>query len=301
MTSLPIPITVVVASVNGLPYPLECLEAIERERATQQVSVVVADCTGPATVRAISERFPWVQVVAFDKPMSVPALRSAAVREVKTLLVAITEDHCVPRPGWIAAMIDTLQSTGWVAAGGGVENGATHRAIDWTVYFCEYAGLMSPIVDGPSKVIPGMNAVYDLQRLGDWRQLMERDWWENRIHDAFVGGGFSMGLDNRIVVDHRKHFSYAMFASERFHYSRAYAGDRVAGLPWSSRIVWALKTPLLPPLIVLRIVRAVMSRRRHVGWLLRTAPLVALFSVIWAVGELVGYLRGPGDSLVKIK
>lgn len=301
MTAEPVPLTVVVASVNGLPYPLECLEALERERSAYPVSVIVADSTGAATVRAINERFPWVEVIAFDKPMTIPALRSAAVRAVRTPLVAITEDHCVPRAGWAAAMAHAVRSNGWAAAGGGVENGATRRAIDWTVYFCEYAALMSPVPDGPASTIPGMNAVYDLEVLGPWRQLLERGWWENRVHDAIVAGGFTIGLDNRIVVDHRKHFSFAMFASERFHYSRAYAGDRVAGAGAVARVTWAAKTTALPMVIMMRVTREVLRRRRHVGRFVRTAPLVALFSVIWSVGELVGYLTGPGDSLVRVR
>ena len=296
-----VPLTVVVASVNGLPYPLECLAALDHERSSYPLSVVVADCTGPATIAAIRTRFPWVTVLAFDQQTSVPALRAAAVRVVTTPLVAVTEDHCVPRAGWPAAMAEAVRTNGWAAAGGGVENGATRRAIDWTVYFCEYAALMSPVPDGPAHAIPGMNAVYDLELLGPWRQLMERGWWENRIHDALVAGGFTIGLDNAIVVDHRKRFSFAMFVSERFHYSRAYAGDRVVGASSITRLVWAAKTAALPPLIVSRITREVLRRRRHIGWYVRTLPMVVFFSTVWALGELVGYLWGPGDSLVKIR
>lgn len=296
-----VPLTVVVASVNGLPYPLQCLEALERERDQYPVEVVVADCSGAATVRAITERFPWVTVIAHDKQVSIPELRSAAVRVVQTPLVAITEDHCVPRPGWAKTMAQVVRSNGWAAAGGGVENGATSRAIDWTVYFCEYAALMAPIRAGQARAIPGMNAVYDLERLGPWRQLLERGWWENRIHDALVAGSFTIGLDNGIVVDHCKHFSFSMFVSERFHYSRAYAGDRVANAGLLTRLSWAIKTPALPGVIVLRITREVLRRRRHVGWFLRTLPYVVFFSVVWSVGELVGYLRGPGDSLRRIR
>ena len=62
-----------------------------------------------------------------------------------------------------------------------------------------------------------------------------------------------------------------------------------------------VKTAALPMVIMMRVTREVLRRRRHVGRFVRTAPLVALFSVIWSVGELVGYLAGPGDSLVRVR
>jgi hypothetical protein len=45
----------------------------------------------------------------------------------------------------------------------------------------------------------------------------------------------------------------------------------------------------------------VVIRRRHVGWFLKGLPLVLLFSATWTIGEFLGYLTGPGDSLVKIR
>jgi hypothetical protein len=59
--------------------------------------------------------------------------------------------------------------------------------------------------------------------------------------------------------------------------------------------------PVLPALIVYRVTKNVIGRRRHVGLFVKALPLVVLFSVMWAIGEFVGYLAGPGDSLVKIR
>jgi glycosyltransferase involved in cell wall biosynthesis len=300
MTSTP-DLSVVIASVNGLPYPLQCLDALAAQRDAVDLEVVVADCTGASTAAAIRERHPWVRLVTFDSPQSVPALRSAGFEVARGRLVAVTEDHCVPDPNWVSALIEAQKRTGWAAVGGGVEIAATDRPIDWAVYFCEYANLMSPVPEGPAPAVPGMNVVYDMEQLEPMRSIFTQGLWENVIHDRVREAGFEIGLDPSIVVNHCKHFTIAMFASERFHYSRAYAGNRVAGAGAATRATWALKSLALPPLVVLRVVRAVSTKRRHVGWLLRTAHLVVMFSVIWSLGELVGYVAGPGDSLVKIR
>ncbi len=294
-------VSVVIASVNGLPYPLRCLEALDRQDGDQNVEVIVADCTGPETVAAITERFPAVRVLSYDERKSVPWLRAAGIRTAHGRLVAVTEDHCVPRPDWINVMVEAAQRTGWSAIGGGVENGSVEHLIDWAVYFCEYHALMSPVPAGPATAIPGMNVVYDMDRLTDLRNVFGEGLWENFLHDHIRAGGHEIGLEPSMVVDHCKRFTIQMFVAERFAYSRAFAGRRVEGQTLGQRMTWAAKSFLVAPLVMARITRVVFQRRRHLGWYIRSLPLVALFSVVGAAGEFVGYLAGPGDSLVRIR
>jgi GT2 family glycosyltransferase len=294
-------VSVVVPSVNGLPYPLACLEALARQEGAIPFEVIVADATGPATVAAVRERFPEVRVLAFDGPRSVPALRSAGIAAARGRLVAVTEDHCVPRPDWIQRLVEAHRRTGWAAVGGGVENGATRRAVDWAVFFCEYSGLMSPVAAGETDRLPGMNVVYDLDALAGCRDVFLAELWEPFVHERIRRVGHRMGLDPSIVVEHRKHFTVRGFLAERFHYSRSYAAMRVEGRPAPVRAAWAFGGLALPLLLVGRIVAAVLRRRRHVAALARALPLVVLFSLAWAAGETVGYAAGPGRSLVKVR
>ena len=56
----------------------------------------------------------------------------------------------------------------------------------------------------------------------------------------------------------------------------------------------------LPPLLFARTVSRVMSKRRNRAELVRSLPLLVLFVSAWAMGEMVGYVAGPGDSLSKV-
>lgn len=294
-------ISVVIASVNGLPYPLDCLEALARQEGGLPAEVVLADCTGPATVAAVRERYPEVRVLAFDEQKSVPWLRAAGIREARGRLVAVTEDHCVPYPDWYLRIVEAHARTGWAAVGGGVVNASTERLIDWTVFFCEYSQHMDPVPEGPNAFIPGMNVAYDMDVLGDMRDLFAEGLWENFLHDKLREAGHVCGMDPRILVGHKKRFTVRMFASERFHYSRSFAGMRVQGASRATKLKWAVLSLGLPPLLVLRLVRNVQHKQRHQAEFVRALPLIVMFSVIWALGELVGYLTGPGDSLVKVR
>ncbi|HET9052037.1 MAG TPA: glycosyl transferase, partial [Candidatus Dormibacteraeota bacterium] len=191
--------------------------------------------------------------------------------------------------------------TGWAAVGGGVRNASVDRVVDWAVFFCEYSQHMDPVPEGVSHFIPGMNVVYDMDALGDMAEVFREGLWENFIHDKLREAGHPVGMTPEVIVGHRKYFTIRMFLSERFHYSRSFAGMRVAGKPMAERLKWAALSGGLPPLLVLRVTRNVTRRRRHIGRYAEALPLVVLFSTAWAAGEFWGYLFGPGDSLLRVR
>jgi hypothetical protein len=63
----------------------------------------------------------------------------------------------------------------------------------------------------------------------------------------------------------------------------------------------ALVSLALPPLLMVRISRQVLGKRRHVGKLIASLPLLAVFTTSWAAGEIAGYLFGAGRSLERVK
>jgi hypothetical protein len=182
-----------------------------------------------------------------------------------------------------------------------VDNESTQRLVDWAVFFCEYSQLMTPVQAGPADSIPGMNVAYDMDAIGDLRSIFDEGLWENFLHDRLRAAGHVLGLDPDIVVGHRKYFTVPMFWSERFHYSRSFAGMRVSGKSPVVRLRWAALSFALPPLLLVRLSRNVLAKRRHLGRFLCALPLIVLFSTVWAAGECWGYLTGPGDSLVKVR
>ena len=99
---------------------------------------------------------------------------------------------------------------------------------------------------------------------------------------------------------HKKRFSWRLFASQRFIYSRYYAGLRFGSAALPKRIAASLASLALPPVLLMRAVKA--ARRKGLGremFVLRLT-LLPLYCV-WAVGESVGALRGPGNALAMIE
>ena len=82
-------LSVVVESVNGVPYLERCLEAIQAR--APEAEVVVADWTDEPTRALVRDRWPRVRLLSFDRPMAVPELRAAGI--ARAPYVAVIEDH----------------------------------------------------------------------------------------------------------------------------------------------------------------------------------------------------------------
>ena len=90
------------------------------------------------------------------------------------------------------------------------------------------------------------------------------------------------------------------FLSQRYHYSRSYAGVRSAGLG-ARRFVYLLGSPFLVPLLYARIARNVQRRHAHRAELVKATPLILLYLGAWSFGEAVGYGFGGGRSALRVR
>ena len=297
MTAAAPELAVVVASVNGRPYLLDCLDALARR--APGVEVVVADWTDEETRRAVRERWPDVTLLSFDEPMTVPELRAAGIFASRAPHVAVIEDHCNVRDGW-AERILAAHRGGQHVVGGSIRNEPYRRVRDWAAFFCEYSAFMEPAPGGPVDDLPGMNVSYDREALAAIDDLLREGRWESDLHPRLRERGFVLWSDPGAVLDHAKDFGIREFLSQRYHYSRSFAGMRNARLG-ARRWLYALGSPLLVPIMLRRIARNVLARGTHRRELALAAPLVVLYTAVWAAGEAIGYAFGGGRSLLRVR
>ena len=260
---------------------------------------MVADWTDDETRRRIHEGWPEATLVSFDEPAAVPELRAAAIAAATAPCVAVIEDHCVVPEGWADAILAGHRA-GHHVVGGGVRNVKTERARDWAAFLCEYSAMMDPISAGEVDVLTGMNVSYDREALAAIADLLRAGRWENELHARLRERGFALWSEPGAVIEHAKDFGFREFASQRYHYSRSYAGRR-SELVGSRRWLYALAAPLLIPLVVARVSRNVRARPGYGRTFRRALPLVLAYSTVWAFGELVGYIFGGGRSILAVR
>ena len=295
-------ISVVIASVNGPEYLDECLDALRKQTVRGQDEIIVADCCGDSVAELIRSKYPGVKLISFRERKTIPELRAIGMKNSQGDLVTITEDHCLAEPHWYERMIQAHDRIHG-AIGGAVENDASiQRAVDWAVYFCEYSKFMNPIPTGEVGDIPGNNTSYRREFLDYISEMLDQgNFWESFLNGRLMEKGVKLYSDASIIVYHKKVFGFGYFVGQRYHYGRSYAGMRVTGTPFWKKLVYAGFCPLLPALLIGRIGWRVFSKKRHRDKFIKGFPFLVLFTFCWAWGEFVGYLFGPGESLLKVE
>ena len=289
----------VIASVNGRGCILECLEKLEALPERDQIEILVLDRRTDGTAEAIAQRFPRVTVQAGLTGRAIPDLRWQGMRAARADWIAVLEDHCMVTPDWAIQILRYADSP-YGVVGGPVENGARDRILDWAFFLAEYGPCMPPLPEGETEGVPGNNAAYRRSVL----PLDDPRWayvWESFLQKHLRQKGVRIFLNPAMLVYHKKSFRLGEMLEQRFLYSRSYAAMRSWELAAPRRLLAALLSVALPPLLLIRITRGLVARRRNLREFLLGLPVIVLFVISWALGELVGHLCGPGDSLERVE
>jgi hypothetical protein len=295
----PIELTVVIPSVNGWSDLSGCLQALAPERESVRLEVLVADRCGAPVREQLRASFPWARLIEAPADTTIPRLRALAFAQATGDSVAVIEDHVLVPRGWARRLLN-LQGSGEDVVGGAVENAATDRLVDWAAFLCEYSHLLPPLPEGPVASLPGNNTVYRRSLLEKYQSVTGEDRWEDHLHRRMREDGVVLYSRPDILVGHKKHYTVWEYLSQRYLYSRSYAGMRLRGAPASRRVAYGFAAFALPPLLFVRTVRTIWRKKCHRPELMKSLPLLALFVSGWGWGEVVGAWFGPGDALAKV-
>ena len=111
---------------------------------------------------------------------------------------------------------------------------------------------------------------------------------------ALAASGATLVNDDRIRVIHDQSLGFVGTVVIHFHAGRTMAGFRRQHLD-ARQLVRLAATPLIPFLRFGRIA-ALLTPRATGRDLLRVGPAIWLLLVNQTVGQVVGFLAGPGDS-----
>ena len=294
----PAELSIVIASVNGWEVLGPTLAAIDALPERDRIEVVVVETVGETTREQLHAHTRPILMIPSDR-LPIPRLRYRGIAQASGRLIAVIEDHAAVDRDWAAALLNAHDGP-WGAVAGAVENGVD-GFVNWAVFFCEYAPFMRPVAEGEYADLPGNNIAYKRPDLLKHAQVLDEGKWESWINEKLRVDGVPIASTNAMVVRHIKRFGIAYFLAQRFHFARSYAGMRRCDQSWPIRLVYAAGSLALPALLTVRVTKTVLAKRRHLAKFAMVWPLVALFMTVGAVGEMLGYLAGSGQSLDRVE
>jgi glycosyltransferase involved in cell wall biosynthesis len=292
-------LSVVIASCVGDPFISRCLRSLEGQRG-ERVEFIIVDRAGGKVADMLAQDFPWAKLIRRPEGRSVPDLRRDGLEVSKADYVAIIEEHCVAAENWIELALRCIDKSP-AAVGGVVDDSEYDRLMDWAVYFTEYNAYMPPVERGTTYDICAANCIYRRDLLLKFLPEQGSGYWEAVVNRSIMEAGHNLQAEPDLIVRRTGPFTFFYYLGQRFLFSRAFGGIRRTAVPIWYRVAYVLLAPLLVPLLWFRTTKRVFAKGHRIDRYLLATPILIPVNFIYVLGEWVGYLAGPGDSLSRIE
>jgi hypothetical protein len=283
-------VSIVIASPRDARLLEACLRSVMPQALELNAPLIVARPGDPASVKAATALAGSLGVpVAVAGNPTLPELRGAGLRAVQTPFAALIEDHCIATPGWLSAL--TAATGDADVVGGRMGNAQQARSADWAAYFAEYGFFTGQPIGGGPPLATGANVLYGPRALPLAAAWATEGFWEDVIHARLIAAGCRLAVTPAAEIQQNLHYEIVDFCRDRFRHGLDYARARLTEQPSLHRWVRAAASPLLPLVLVRRVGAGVAAADRAAFF--RALPLTLMFLGAWALGEMMGYVRGP--------
>jgi len=289
-------LSVVIGTGEGWPYVRDLLAAIGPDAESAGAEIVIVDGSDkPVPAQGeIGRQVRWLK----SADSSIFVLFAIGLRAAKGDVVAMTEDHTIPWPGWIPAVLRAhAEHPEADAIGGAIENGSKHGLIEWASYFTTQGPHMLPLGD---RVVPmttnEANVSYKRRALAEVDPDEGSGFMAILYNRRLAERGSVLRVDDRIVVDHFETVGFGWTTSIHFHNGRTISGFRRSRGMEREDWIRVATSMMLPAWRTLRVLRTGLAKGRLRRQLLASAPFALWLEYVQAAGHLTGYLAGPGSS-----
>jgi glycosyl transferase family 2 len=295
-------ISVVIAWVNSLDLLIPGLEALLSKQTRGPDEVIIATRHDKEMQSRLRALYPSVIVLSAHPSTPVTALRSLGIRRACGTVIVVTEDHCVPSSDWVSIIEKQMMHPDCRIVGGPVENGSTTRLRDWAAFLTEYADFVPASAGGfVSPRVPGNNVAYRRELCDELCAILEKGLWESFYYQHLVNCGIHIAFDREMLIYHSRTFDFWYFVEQRYHFCRSFAAMRCDSFTVFDRMKYGAGSLVLPPVLVFRGLMTLLRKRRLVWRYLFCLPLIGIYMSIGALGEMMGYFLGGGNSLARVE
>lgn len=278
---------------NSLP-PEESLAALRAACQGIETELIVAHAAGVPVPH--DGAAPPVAVAGGAEAL-IPELWGLGIRAASGDVVALTIPECRVPAGWARALLGAI-ADGATGAGGGFALAGGADLVTRAVFLLRYSAFLPPAEGERRQEIAGDNAAYASTALRRHLGSLARGFWEVEFHRLIRDEGAVLMLVPGATATLSGPIRFGGMWRQRLEHGRRFAAWRVreaGGARW--RIVCA--APLVPALLVTRLLRRLRGRRGMIRLALPALPVVFALAVAWAAGEASGAWGTPRTAPAK--
>jgi len=237
------------------------------------------------------------QIIGVNSLASVGEANAAGVRAARAAVVALAEDHCFPEPGWAKALLHGHDGDDVAAVGPVMRNANPGTLVSWCDFVIGYGPWLAPGVPGDRPFLPGHNSSYRRDvLLSMGARLEELMAVETVLHLHLRARGYRLVVEPNARAAHTNFALLRSWLPVQYHCGRAFSAERVRTWGVGKRVLYALGSPLIPWIRLVRAVRQLRLAESPRPSVTRVAPLLLVGLTMDGIGQLVGCVAGKGTS-----
>lgn len=302
-----VPLSIVITVVSGTASLRRCLGVLCSQARRAGAEIIVPYDHESSGVTSLASSFPDVRFVETADELALAGegrkehvehrlydrRRAAGLSCARGQIIAMTEDQATPSDNWCESILASHEEhPELMVIGGAIEN-EVDETMNWARYFCDFGRYGRPFVPGERDYVSDVNVSYKREAIMSVRDVWEGSYHETTVHWELIRKGVKLFLDDRIVVfQHRPQCTFAEAFRERVEWGSVFAETRAWEQTRVRSYLYAIGTVVLPFVLAARAIGHARRQGRPSGVVWRTAPAIAVLSIGWSAGELVGYLTG---------
>jgi hypothetical protein len=294
---------ILVAAPAAAAHLNECLDALEKELSATRgesyaVTLTVARAGTPPPDAA--SRFPHAHWIACDAGASLPALYGKALSETAGTWIAFLDSDCAVSEGWLkAALVRCVEPE--IIIGGAVEPGRLKSHSAWAAYFCDYGAFLPPLPPSTASAVAGNNLLLRRSALSQAPAYATPQFWKTLfVHSLATQGVRSLNAPE-LVIRYDKNLPGRVWLRRRFDNGRCFAAMvELIHASEGRRLARVLATPLVPLILLVRLLRDSWPRGRYRAELVGALPWIVSGLAAWAAGECTGLILGAGTTCERV-